>query len=347
MSRLTSLLFASLLLTLLVSNLAFAGEVDFDGLVQGDALAGLSQDGASEGLSKAERSDLSSLGLGEKELGAFQAASRSGFDIYRDTPTFKNFSGALSKGGTCTGVSTFVKLMFMNVTFDPSPKSGVDAVEEALEIMLSPVLTRRTLHGARDFREFCELHPNFEGRLKTMMQVAHLNNLNPQTLRATVEGRLGLQSGKGTVGRFALRAENGCPSLVIMNPKGLGTGHCCLTYKVLRFEKASLVYVYDPNTIYDPAQKNHRQTLLKLDRASDDLRLFPEAYDQRYGGKYDRITCAEGMMGVIIENLRGLGGGIISRAGDVIEGARSFGERTLDGLANMGNAAGDVIGRIF
>lgn len=286
MNRLNGLLLSCLFLSLL--SLSSAGairgeELGFEDLAETDALAGLSKPLVDDGLSNAERSDLEAHGLGDAELGAYQAAYRSGFDIHRDTPDFDKFRGLLSKGGTCTGVSTLVKLIYMNVTFDPTPVSGADAVEEALKVLSAPVLTRRTIHGARDFREFCEGHPEFQRRLMTMMEVAHLNNLNPRTLRASLEGRLGLQSGRRTVGNFALRARNDCPSLVVMNPKGLDTGHCCMAYKVLRFEKASLVYLYDPNFVYDPARKNHRRTLLKLDHERNDLRLFPSSLQPFWG----------------------------------------------------------------
>ena len=211
----------------------------------------------------------------EDEWLSFTEAVDTGFDPYRDTPTFANFEKSLFSKltqGTCVGIALAVKLFFEKVDFGVT--EGEAAASTSANGLLKAVLTdeKVVMAGSVDFRDLSEKRT---GLVMDFMSLLHFENLNPANLTETIRAVLSKTEWKRTsdfiwrelregrlpvVAGFRIRRKMVKAAGEVGSFAMLDSGHAFLVYKGWRFGSQSVFAVYDPNFEYDPAKP--RRTLL-------------------------------------------------------------------------------------
>lgn len=211
----------------------------------------------------------------EDEWLGFAEAVDSGFDPYRDTPTFANFEESLFSRltqGTCVGIALAVKLFYEKVKFGTD--EGIPADASSATSLLDGLLRGRKVHleGSVDFRDLSTKRTDL---VMEFMSLLHLENLNPANLTETIRAVLSKTEWKRTchfiwrelrdgrlpvVAGFRIRRKLVKAAGEVGSFAMLDSGHAFLVYKGWKFGSTSVFAVYDPNFEYDPSRP--RRTLL-------------------------------------------------------------------------------------
>jgi hypothetical protein len=189
-----------------------------------------------------------------------------GFDPYRATPSFANFSTSLLSKltqGTCVGIALVVKLVFERVSFGAkAPGVAVDSISSVkfLEALLTS--SRLVIRSSLDLRELSLKQTDL---VMGLMSALHYENLDVRNIRETLATVLfdgwrentrqyiwhELRNGRPpVVAAFRLRRKVARLPRDLLSLTMFDSGHAFLIYRGWRFEGASVFSVYDPNYEY-------------------------------------------------------------------------------------------------
>lgn len=190
-----------------------------------------------------------------------------GFDPYRDTPSFANFSRSLFSRltqGTCVGIVLAVKLFHESVDF--SDRAGMSAEQLAPADLIESMVGGRRLvvSSSPDFKELSRKRADL---VMSLMSELHFENLSPGNIKASLRAILlddwaartekelwrQLSRGKlGLVAGFRLRRKVVKTLEDLVSFTLLDSGHAMLVYRGWQFKDATVFAVYDPNYEYFP-----------------------------------------------------------------------------------------------
>jgi hypothetical protein len=198
-------------------------------------------------------------------LGAYVTAWDPGFQLYRDTPSFTNYSATWLSSltqGTCVGIALVVKLFFERIRF--GQRQGVAADHLTPLVLLEAMVSQKPL-VFRYSASFRDLSTKNVALVTQLMSILHFENLNPLNLKETVFSVMKnreasvfpvvqqeLADGKVAVlAGFRLRekvvkAPGGVRSLALLD-----SGHTFLVFRGWEFDNLSFYAVYDPNREYE------------------------------------------------------------------------------------------------
>lgn len=300
-----------------------------------------------------DRADMAKANFVPK--GALVRVVDTGLRIYHDTLDFDNFVQVVGKrlgGGTCLGMCEIVKNAYEKAKFVPGGGGGVTKGDLAKLILGMPV----TIGGYASLRDLTKREP---AAMKSAMDVAHLDNLRPESwlpwLRDAVVPVTGGETYRALVSRmrFGFPAKLSIQSALPVKERKIGpvglplpdmggfSGHVLLAWKAIEFQGNALLFVYDPNDAYS-ADRRNVATCLALDRATGTLGLHPAGYAGRYPWVKD-ILCIDGVVGPWASQLKHAFGNLVGRiaetAGDAVDAVK---EKVGDALDWTRDRAGDA-----
>jgi hypothetical protein len=211
------------------------------GSLAAPAGAGLDTDGGAGSI-------LARLGDSPADYGRLVAVHDSGLNPYTDTPGFANFTSVLGKTGDCMGISYITQQLFLRVRWAGPHRHDRDCfVRELREVLagmfLSPLIRRRaTVCGFAHLRE-ASRSPKVADALRRLMAAGQLRTLHPEIWRLFTA----LPAWHTEHAKLASHLDSGTPVVMAMNTPGKKDGHAILAYKLVEFERRSLIFVYDSN----------------------------------------------------------------------------------------------------
>lgn len=324
---------------------------------------------AAEGAAAYERTTLTAVDRADMKAASFSPKGDlvrvvdTGLRIYEDTPDFDNFVKVFGKhlgGGTCLGMCEIVKNSYEKATYAPAGSGGATKADFARLVLGM----RTTIEGYANLRDLTRRAPD---AVKSAMDVAHLDNLRPESwlpwLRDAVVPVTGAQTYRALVSRmrYGHPAKLSIQSALGMKERQIGPvgvplpdvgdfkGHVLLAWKAIEFEGNALLLVYDPNDAYRRDRANIGTGLL-FEKATGALALHPAAYAGRYPWVKD-ILCCDGLVGPWADQLKGAFNGLVGRvvetAGEVAGTVRGTVERAVDWGRDRAEAAGRTLGRAW
>lgn len=243
--------------------------------------------------------------LGERaaEFGPLVAVHDSGFDPHTDTADFDNFGGRFLRGH-CMGMAYVAKQFYLNVTWHPKGRHGPGcAIREFREALANAFRypfkrVRLTVCGFANLREASK-DPRVREALEGLARLGQMRNLSLELFRLIVPPRDFAADHARLLNYMSARQ----PALVAMRGSSQGGGHAVLAYKVVEYERKSLIFLYDSNagpshagdiTSYTAGPLDMAfVTVLVYDRATRKV-SFHRHYSSVFGYDFAHIVVYEG-----------------------------------------------------
>lgn len=194
---------------------------------------------------------LARLGDRPEDYGLLVKTHDTGFNTHTDTPAFGNFESFLGPQGDCMGIAFTCRQLFLRVRWHagrPPERSLAELVRALTSSLIRPTLTSTRgerwvdIDGWSNLRE-ASRDDGMQKALHQVMTLGQLRNLNPQAIHYLIPVR----GWSGQHQKLVHFIDQGKPALLTMTRVPELQGHVILAYKVLEFQKKSLIFTYDCN----------------------------------------------------------------------------------------------------
>jgi hypothetical protein len=226
------------------------------------------------------------IGVAPERLGGLVGELYTGFDVYRDTPSFsaRQAAGALDLATVRAAMSYLVVLFYRSATFQPE---GMARRLRRWDREHVPTGWRVVIAGYADLRALSRVQAvMLRDSLPAVAEVLAEQGSSAgsdERSEAAEFRRIREVMIQGVPCRVALRhAQDKAPSA------GLGQGLSTagtdekaplgLVYKITDYELVSVLWVYDPDFVYRPDEQTAIRTLVMYDRIKKRFIFFLDGY---------------------------------------------------------------------
>ena len=276
--QITRILLDTVLLIALTSNLLAQGSIGLLNVASDTTVTQAKVDPTADLIKR--------LGDKPEDYGALVKDHNTGFDTHTDTAFFHNFKSFLGPDGDCMGISCVTRQVFLRVKWhaDQAKEKGTKELVEALtSTLIRPIGGKWIDFGGYPNLREASKDDNVHEALRKVMTLGQLRNLNPQAFHWL----LAVHSWGSQHQKLTHFIDQGKPVLIAQNKAPELNGHITLAYRVVEFEKKSLIMIYDCNYGDNDVQSRNNyiegqddatyKSVLVYDRASDRV-----SYHQRY-----------------------------------------------------------------
>ena len=230
---------------------------------------------------------LTRLGDDPADYGKLVKDHSTGFDTHRDTAYFHNFDSAIGKDGDCAGITYITRRLFLDATWVKEGKNddttGTEILEAFRDGAFKPWDSRKHLiHGYASLRE-ASMDPQVTAWLKQAMSYGQIpGNISVSAIELLWKTADWSEDYRRLIGEM----DAGKPAPLAFGHMPQLSGHMVLIYRVVEFEKKSVVMIYDSNAgpsdhvdYVDGADDATYKTVMVYDKATKKVEYHKRYHD--------------------------------------------------------------------